>query len=210
MEGIKLDQIKVIIIDDDPQWLKVLVHFLNNNENILIVGTAQTKEQALSLMKSIDFDIVLLDIMLSENNYDGIEIAIEINQIRDSKIIMLTSLDEDEIIKKSFIAGAVQYISKFNYRDIPQLIRRVYRKRTPFEVLLEDYHRLKVEEELKELTKAEREVFDLVKQGLTHGQISNRLFKTERTIKNQVNHFLKKIGAHSCKEAIEKVSRKGL
>lgn len=47
---IKLEQIKVIIVDDDSQWLKIITNFLNQSENIFIAGTAQSKEEALLLL----------------------------------------------------------------------------------------------------------------------------------------------------------------
>ncbi|HBI05028.1 MAG TPA: DNA-binding response regulator [Paenibacillaceae bacterium] len=204
-----MEQIKVIIIDDDSQWLKIITNFLNQSENILIVGTAQSKEEALLLLQSIHFDVALLDINLSDNNLDGIELVIEISNTKQCKIIMLTSLNDEEVIRDAFTAGAIHYISKLNYKEIPQIIHTI-RNRTPYEVLLEDYYRLKKEEQLKNLTRAEREIFDLVEQGLTHAEIKDRLYKTERTLKNQVNHILKKLGTHSCREAIVKVMRRGL
>ena len=203
-------QIKVIIVDDDPQWLKVIVNFLSRDEKIVVVGTSTTREESLELARSIDFDIVLMDINLSENCYDGIEAAISINEMKKCKIIMLTSLECEELIKNSYIAGAVHYISKLNFKEIPNVIRSVSQRQTPFEIVLKDYHRLKREEQLKALTTAEREIFDLVEQGLSQAEITDRLNKTERTVKNQVNKLLKKLGASSCKQAVLKVMRKGL
>jgi NarL family two-component system response regulator LiaR len=78
------------------------------------------------------------------------------------------------------------------------------------EALLKEFTRLKREEQLKELTAAEREVFDMIEQGYTQSQIGRMLHKTESTLKNQVNKLLKKLGVRSSREAVKKVRRKGL
>ena len=54
--------------------------------------------------------------------------------------------------------------------------------------------RLKREERLRGLTPAEREVFDLLDEGYTHSQMEQKLFKTESTLKNQINKILKSSG----------------
>ena len=78
------------------------------------------------------------------------------------------------------------------------------------EVLLDDYHKLKQEEELKSLSPSEREVFDLIEQGNTQNEIGKKLFKSEQTLKNQVHSILKKLGVRSSKDAIEKVKKMGI
>jgi CheY-like chemotaxis protein len=66
-------------------------------------------------------DIILMDINLSENNMDGYMPAAEISQTKIVKIIMLTSIESEEVIRNSFTAGAVNYILKSNYTEIPSL-----------------------------------------------------------------------------------------
>ncbi len=69
---------------------------------------------------------------------------------------------------------------------------------------------MKREEALRNLTPAEREVFELLNDGYTHTQIETKLYKTESTLKNQINKMLKKLGVKSGKEAVEKIRRKGI
>jgi NarL family two-component system response regulator LiaR len=205
-----MDRIKVAIVEDDTDWLQAITCFLDKIEDITVIWTADNSEKALDLAKKQYADVILMDINLSENKFDGIYTAAEISQTEKSKIIMLTSLKGEDIISDSFIAGAVNFISKASYRELPGVIRTAYCNNSPFEVVLKDYLRLKEEEQIKDLTSAEREIINLVQKGYTQSQIENKLFKSERTLKNQINKILKKMNVKNCKEAIRKIKFKGL
>lgn len=205
-----MDRIKVLIVEDDSDWLKELMRFLNKEEDILVVGTARTREEAVQLAKTIQIDIVLMDIHLSVHHLEGIYATLEIAEISDAKVIMLTSLMDEEVIEKSFTVGAVNYIAKEKYKQLPNAIREVYSETTPIEILVKKYRNFKKEEQLKDLTPAEKEVYDLVEQGYTRSQIEGKLSKAENTIKNQIKNILKKLGGSSLKEAITIVEMRGL
>ncbi len=205
-----MDKIKVAIVEDDPVWLSSMIFFLNSQEDLTVVANASTKDDAVEMARNNDVDIILMDINLTENNLDGIYAAAEISQFKEVKIIMLTSLEDNEVITSSFTAGAINYISKNNYNDIPAAIRSVHNKVSPMEILLKEYSRLKEEEQLSVLSNAEKEIIDLVQKGYSQSKISDMLFKSPGTIKAQVNKLLKKMGVTSCKEAIKKIQTKGI
>lgn len=82
----------------------------------------------------------MMDISLSENKKDGILAALEIMQIKnDVKIIMLTSLTEQEIMRDSFVAGAVNYINKDDYIKIPDAIRTAIAEKSPYDIVLNEF-----------------------------------------------------------------------
>lgn len=205
-----MSHIKVFIVEDDPDWIKALTAFLNREEDLLVVGTAANSNEALSLAGSLSFDVVLMDIQLEGSRLDGIHTAMLLQEQSPAKIIMLTSLDDEWAMTQSFTAGAVQYLEKSRFRELPQTIRSVYHHSAPMEALLKELARLKREEQLKQLTAAEREVFELIEEGYTQSQIERKLHKAESTLKNQINRMLKKFGVKSSKEAVEKVRRRGL
>ncbi len=206
----EVGKIKIILVEDDPSWQKIMADFLRECPDFEIVGIAGRKEEALKFALNIPADIVLMDINLTENKRDGITAALEILERTHLKIIMLTSLEEEELITDSFAAGAVEYVTKDNYLDIPTIIRRAIRESSPMDVLLKDYARLKREEQLKELTSAEREVFDLLEEGHTLNQIETKTFKTHNTLRTQVKQILHKLKARTRIEAIKKVESKGV
>lgn len=205
-----MSHIKVFIVEDDADWIKAITAFLNREEDMLVVGSASQGSEALSLAQSISIDIILMDIGLEGSVLDGIQTAILMSEQSKAKIIMLTSLNDEETMTQAFTAGAVHYLEKTRYQELPQAIRNAYHHSAPMDALLKELTRLKRVEQLKELTPAEREVFELIEEGYTQSQIEKKLYKAESTLKNQVNKILKKFGVKSSKEAVEKVRRKGL
>ncbi|TVX97691.1 response regulator transcription factor [Cohnella terricola] len=204
------EQIKVLLVEDDPDWIKAMTAFLNDEADMLVVGAAMSYEEAVRLSGTMAFDVALLDIQLTDGGMEGIQIAAEIHERTSAKMIMLTSVEDESAMTQAFTAGAINYIEKTRFREIPQAIRSAYHHPAAMEALLKEFTRLKREEQLKELTSAEREVFELLEEGYTQPQIERKLFKAESTLKNQINKMLKKLGARSSKEAVEKVRRKGL
>lgn len=205
-----MNPIKLLIVEDDPDWIKAMTAFLNKEDDMLVVGAATEREEAVRLAGTLEFDVVLMDICLTPGRLDGLYAAMELLDVRPAKVIMLTSLEDEAVITQAFTAGAVQYVVKSEYRQLPTTIRGAMRGTNPMEALLKEFARLKREEQLKELTGAERELFELLEQGYTQPQIGRKLFKAESTLKNQVNKMLKKLRVRSSKEAVEKVRRKGL
>lgn len=206
-----MNRIQIFLVEDDPDWIKSMTVFLNAQEDMIVVGTADSPEQAIAMAQILSFDIVLMDIQLTAGRLDGIYTAAEIYERKpQAKVIMLTSLSDEQVITQSFTVGAVNYIEKSKYKELPAAIRSAVLHPGSMEVLLKEFARLKREEQLRVLTPAEREVFDLLDEGYTHSQMEKKLFKTESTLKNQINKILKKLGVRSGKEAVEKVRRKGI
>jgi len=202
--------IRILIVEDDLDWIKAISAFLNNESDMLVVGAATTTDEALQLADTLPFDVALVDIQLTAGGHEGIYAALELHQSHAAKIIMLTSVTDEAVMTQAFTAGAVNYIEKSRYRDLPAAIRTAYRHPAAMEALLREFARLKREEQLGALTPAEREVFELIEQGHTQSEIERKLYKAESTLKNQVNKVLKKLGVRSSKEAVELVRRKGL
>ena len=205
------NKIRIALIDDDLGWLKAMVSFLNNEDDIIIVGTAMNKKDGINLAKNLQVDIFLVDINLTQNKYDGIYAAAEILESVQCKIIMLSCVKDDKTVADSFAAGAVEFISKEDYEDIPKVIRKIHNNSfSPIGVLGQKYSQLKKEEQLKELTFSERKVYDLIERGYTRSQIEEKLFKTKNTVKTQIRQILRKLNVNSSKDAIRKIKSNGI
>lgn len=211
-----MDAITVFLVEDDPDWRKGLVDYLNKQPDLAVVGEAGTKDEAIERFLSTKADVVLMDINLTENNLDGIETAIAfIEQQADCKIIMLTSLTDENVIVESFSVGAVNYISKSSFKEIPDAIRAAHNQSsaihpTAAAALRNEFLRMKNEENQKLLSPAEKDILQLIHQGQTQTQIEQSLHITKRTIKNHINRILKKMGVKTSKEAAAKASQKKL
>ncbi|GIO12766.1 DNA-binding response regulator [Cohnella xylanilytica] len=204
------EPIRVLIVEDDPDWIKAMTSYLNSEPDILVVGAATAADEALRLAGTLAFDVALMDIQLTGGGREGIYAALELHERHPAKIIMLTSVTDERVMTQAFTAGAVNYIEKARFKDLPHAIRTAHRHPAAMDALLREFARLKREEQLKALTPAEREVYELIEEGYTQSEIERKLYKAESTLKNQVNKILKKLGAKSSKEAVELVRRKGL
>jgi DNA-binding NarL/FixJ family response regulator len=189
-----MQQIRVMLVEDDQVWMKCLSKYLGKEEDILIVKQAYTEEEALQ-GNIEEIDIVLLDISLSEeeeNNFNGLEIANLLNE-KGFKIIMLTSWDEKDIILKAFDNGAINYVTKQSYKDIPRVIREAFENKNSIHsdvagILVNE---LKIEKKSQALTPSEREVYYLKKEnGFSKTEIAKKLYKSAETIKSNYNKDL--------------------
>ncbi len=205
-----MENIRVAIVEDDLIFQKAITNFINKQPDMMVVGVASNKVEAIGLAKSLEIDLILMDINLNGNESDGIVAAIEIVKFSNAKIIMLTGIDDASTIVDSFTAGALHYILKENYLEIPNTIRLLYKNEMPFKLLISEFSRLKKEEQLQELSGPEKEIFKLIEQGYTQAEIGLKLYKTQNTIKTQIKSILKKLKVKNTKEAVEKVSLKGI
>lgn len=206
-----MDKIRIVLIEDDLDWIKIIETIIGNEDDMMLVACSRTKEEAIKISGALNqIDIFLVDINLTEDNLDGIYTALELKRSESSKIIMLTSMSDEEVIQQAFTAGATDYILKKDATHIPEIIRSSYHETPPIQALIKDYVRLKSEEQLKELTTAERGVYDLIEQGYSRSEIQKKLIKSDNTIKNQIKNILKKLSVSSMKEAIQKVKSGGL
>ncbi|VTR32507.1 Response regulator protein vraR [Actinobacillus pleuropneumoniae] len=120
-----MNRVHVFLVEDDPDWIKSMTVFLNALEDMIVVGAAESPEQAIAMAQVLSFDIVLMDIQLTAGRLDGIYAAAEIHERKpEAKVIMLTSLDDELVITQSYTAGAVNYIEKSNFEELPDAIRR--------------------------------------------------------------------------------------
>lgn len=207
-----MDIIKIGIVEDDTHWQKILSNFLNFYDYFQVVWIASQRDLAVKLAEETrnNTDVILMDLNLSGDKWEGIYATYDICQKINTKIIILSSFSDGNLIKDAFAAGAVNYILKENFKQLPDAIMMTIKGKSPVEELLSEYKNLKKEQLLKVLTQSEREVFNLLEKGKSQKDIYKLLFKTESTIKGQINSILKKLKAQNTKDAIEIVRRLGI
>lgn len=119
---------KVLLVDDEKRMLDLLELYLKPHR--YLCKKAVGAEEALVLMESEAFDIVLLDIMMPE--MDGWELCREIRKFSDVPIIMLTARDQQQDVIKGLNIGADDYITKpFNEGELLARMAALLRRRTP-------------------------------------------------------------------------------
>ncbi|WP_169083346.1 response regulator transcription factor [Paenibacillus sp. PL91] len=221
-----MDNIRVWIVEDDADWLRGLVAYLNKEPDISVVWTASRAEDVREAFlagkqQSIPADVVLMDIML-DGRPEGVLLAEEAAVSSGAKVIMLTSMEEKELIFRSFQAGAIDYQIKSDFESLPDAVRSAFRSQSPINAAVadrmrEEFRRLKQLErefEVKKLgdliTPSELQLLDLIDQGYTQPQIADKLVVSIRTVKNHVNHILKKLNLTGSREAANKAKEMGL
>jgi DNA-binding NarL/FixJ family response regulator len=216
-----METIKVLIIEDDPDWLKGLTAYLSKQPDIQIVAQASNVEEALYEIASTEFDVVLMDIMLA-NHAEGIWLTSEVCQKCQAQVIMLTSMEEKELIFEAFQAGAIDYQIKSDYEKLPQAIRSAFQKQAPInstvaEQMRAEFRRLKVLEkfyQVKEIknmiTPTEMDILEHIDQGFTQTDIAKKFVISIHTVKVHVGNVLRKLGGQSSKESARKLRDLGV
>jgi two-component system response regulator DevR len=198
---------RVFLVDDHELVRRGIATFLESAEGIQIVGEAATAAQALSRIRAVEPDVVLLDVRLTDGS--GIDVCRDLrSSAPDLRCIILTAYNDDEAIVAAVVAGAVGYIRKDvagtslidGVRAVaagrslldPGLVRRVMAR-------LRDARN--GDPRLTGLSAREREVLTLIADGLTNRQIGTELSLAEKTVKNYVSSLLSKLGLRSRTQA---------
>jgi DNA-binding NarL/FixJ family response regulator len=185
-----------MVVEDDPVWMKCVCEYVEKEEDITVIKQAYTKEQAIQVNNE-QVDIVLMDLSLTKDETDlsGIEVARKLCSKGIKKIIMLTSWEETDTILESFDIGAINYVTKTSYRDIPKAVRDAYKGKVSLHadvspILVKE---LKKERKIKVLTPTERDVYELKEKGFSRKQIAEKLYKSVETVKKQLKVIRSKI-----------------
>jgi DNA-binding NarL/FixJ family response regulator len=194
------NKIRIFVVEDDPICLKQIFNIINQEEDMLVVNSAQSVEQAIMLGKALDYDMILIDLNLNETNQDGIKVLQELKKVKDIPAVILTWIEEPNSILEAFNKGAVFYVFKKFIHILPQTIRSIYYNPLPMNVLLETYHDNMYKLKISELTDTEKEVFYLLEKGFAATQIASIRNKSIDTIQSQIKSILNKLGIKSRKE----------
>lgn len=194
------DRIQVFLLDDHEvvrQGVRVL---LQDQPDMDVVGEAATATQALARVPALRPDVAILDVRLPGG--DGVEVCRELrSRLPDLACIMLTSFADDDALLQAVMAGAAGYLLKdVRGTGIVEAVRTVATGKS----LLDPTATAKLLERLREdaarkdplatLTSQERQLLDLIGDGLTNRQIGQRLFLAEKTVKNYISSVFVKLG----------------
>ena len=185
----------VLLVDDNSKYLKDALPFYGYE-----VKTALDGIQALKILSkdSKNIDIVLLDVMMT--NMDGWETLKHIRSDERSKnlpVIMLTAVNDEQKMVAGLKNGADDYIVKPFI--LPNLLARMEAVLRRSQLTTKSN---KINTDLDNLTSKEKEVMELVSQGLSNKQIADKLFVREVTIKSHLNNIFKKLKVENRTQAV--------
>jgi len=188
--------IRVLVVDDHEVVRRGLAALLSTAGDLECVGTLPDGDRALAEVERSGADVVLLD--LSMPGRDGLSV---IRALRSAgqpvRVLVLTSFQEPDLVHEVLQAGADGYLLKDSQAErILDGVRAVAAGLAPIDPsvarsLLSD---LRQHGGPDGLTDREREVLELVRQGLPNKSIARRLQITERTVKAHVTHIFSRLG----------------
>jgi DNA-binding NarL/FixJ family response regulator len=195
--------IRILLVDDQNLICEGLKAMLSQEDALDIIGIANNGEKAVEMVSTLQPDIVLMDIRMPI--MDGKEAtSIITKDYPNTKVIILTTFDDDEYISDAIGAGAKGYLLKnMPLEELVQAIKFVYRGYAQLgpgmlEKLLthnSDINQLRRSNsyDLNELTPREKDVLHLVAKGFTNREIAGELYITEGTVKTHVSHLLTRL-----------------
>lgn len=208
------EKIRLLIVDDHTVVREGMVALLGNKPDIEIVGLAADGGEAAELARTLQPDVVLLDLMMPRQ--DGLTTIPQLLRDRpETRILVLTSFGQDEQIFAAVKAGALGYLLKdSSAQELVRAIRDVARG----ELTLHPAIARRLLGEVSRpapaggetLTDREVEVLRLLAQGLSNQAIAQKLTLSERTVGAHVSHILKKLHVASRTQAALYAIREGL
>lgn len=192
--------IKVFLLDDHEIVRRGIRALLETDPRVTIVGEAESVAEALLLAPLCEPDVAVLDVRLPDGS--GIFAC---QQLRDAlprlKCIMVTSFADPTALGDAIAAGASGYILKqLRGLDVLQAVLSVAHGGSAFDsqstamMMDEIRSRSEVPPSLATVTQRERELLDLLGEGLTNHEIAARLGIAEKTVRNGVSVLLNKLG----------------
>jgi DNA-binding NarL/FixJ family response regulator len=204
-----MDKIRLLIVDDQVLFLESLSTFLRNYaEDIEVVGMARNGREALEKAAALRPDIVLMDVHMPV--MDGVEATGRLIESQPGvRILILSTYDEDEYVRKALKQGAAGYLLKdispteliASIRALKggavQISPQIVAKLMKSVIAEEPSPEREIAERLewfKSLTPREREVFTLIARGYDNAQIAEELHMAEHTVRNHVSMIYSKLG----------------
>lgn len=200
---------RILLVDDHEVVRLGLRALLEQQPNFDVVAEAATARDAIAKTEMYKPEVVVMDIRLKGGS--GIEACQEITkQFPETKVIMLTSYAEDEMLFSAIRAGAAGYVLKqIGGDDLVRAIEAVGRGEALLDPavtqrVFQEVRKAAREEEASafaELTQQEMHVLQLVSEGRTNRQIAEILYLGEGTVRNYVSSILSKLNVRNRAEA---------
>lgn len=193
---------RILLVDDHALVRMGLMTLLNDQPDMEVVGEASTAAEAVNATERLKPDVILMDIRLPGEG--GIEATRQVTKrFPDSKVVMLTSFADDELILRAINAGAVGYVLKQVGND--ELLRAI-QAAARGEALLDpsttarlltrvrEADRKAQEDAFRDLSDREMDVLVHLARGKTNAEIGSTLNLSEKTVGNYISNMFEKLG----------------
>jgi len=196
-----MEQIRILIADDHEVVRMGIKALLHQHPQLRVVGEASTGNEAVEQALALQPDVVVMDIRMP--GLSGVDACRKIVQQQpNTRVVMLTSFAEDELLFAAIRAGAAGYVLKrIGSDDLVRTITAVARGESALDPAMIEtvFRQVSQIEQGKEaavfadLSAQEIRVLALIADGLTNREIAGRLFLGEGTVRNYVSNVLSKL-----------------
>ncbi|WP_166925706.1 response regulator transcription factor [Flavobacterium poyangense] len=207
-------KIRVAIVEDDKNYNQALKNIIDFQNDMECVAQFFNGKNALQKLEALEPDVVLMDIQLQD--LSGIDIVFKLTEsMPGTTFIMCTSFENDEKIFSALRAGASGYLVKGDpLTKIIQAILEAHNGGAPMSYaiakrVLQHFQESKVQvQSVALLTVTEKEVLELLAQGLLYKEIADKKNVTIDTIKKHIGNMYRKLQVSNKIEAINKFNNK--
>lgn len=212
-----MPSIRVLIAEDQTLMRQGLKTILDLEDGFQVVGLACDGGEAVDRALALKPDVVLMDVQMPHVN--GVAATAQLSaQLPSTRVIILTTFDNDDYVFDGIKAGAQGYLLKDTPADeLLATIRRVYAGESIVQPsiatrLIAEFSRRATPEAQDEEALSEREVdvLRLLTEGLSNREIAQRLILAEGTVKNHVSTILDKLHAANRTQAARIAREQGL
>lgn len=203
-----MDKIKVLVVDDHPMVLEGMRSMLNQINFVTISGMAGNAYEAVENIRLFTPDILITDINMPE--ISGIELALKVkNEFPTIKIIAMSTFKERSYISQMIQNGASGYLVKSaSKEEIEEAILSVYEGKLYMSLDINLSTNEKQElNNIPVLSSREKEVLQLIANGMTNPQIAETLFISLHTVDSHRKNLLTKFGINNTASLIKLASR---
>lgn len=190
---------RIVIVDDDKLVGLSLKTIIEAQGDISVAGIGYNGHDAIALYENIRPDIMMMDIRMDKMT--GLEAGEQILKNHpEARILYLTTFSDDEYIIKALRMGAKGYILKQNFESIvPSLLAVQAGQRVFGDDIVAKIPSLisgiqKPDIKLSGLSDRERDIAELIAQGLSNKEIADKLYLSEGTVRNNISIMLEKLG----------------
>ncbi len=196
-----MDKKRILLVDDDELITMSLEMIIAAEPDFEVVGKGCSGREAVQLFDELHPDLLLMDIRMADMN--GLEAAEEIlSNHKDATILFLTTFSDDEYIVKALKLGVKGYLLKQDYKSLPAALHAAINGQSVFggavidklpTLMDESSHENKLDFTAFDITEKEYEVMQLVAEGFSNKEISQKLFLSEGTVRNYLSSILEKL-----------------
>ena len=207
---------RILLVDDHELMREGLRSILAREEDVEIVGEASSGREAVSLARTLDPDVVVMDVGMKDLN--GIDATRQIRrEFPEVKVIALSSHSDSRYVSAILEAGACGYLLKANaYADLRKALQAARQGKSYLcaevtkGVVNASLHGTPSGMDPAVLSEREREVLQLLAEGLTSPQIGKRLFIATSTVETHRRAIMRKLEIHSVADLTKWAIREGL